>query len=95
MNRIQLPVAELESLEGVLLSTDDTNPRQRVQIVLMAHRGTSLPRFRRRHRPQPARPVQRWLNAYLDGGLDRLRPRKARGAAPRFADDLDLSCASG
>ena len=28
------------------------------------------------------RTVQRWLNAYLDGGLDGLRPRKAKGHAP-------------
>ena len=27
-----------------------------------------------------SRTVQRWLNAYLDKGLDGLRPRKARGA---------------
>ncbi len=53
----------------------------------MAHRG-------RRH-PEIAadtgtsqRPAQRWLNAYLDGGQDRLRPRKAKGAAPKLADDL-------
>src|SRR4029078_5829273 len=28
------------------------------------------------------RTVQRWLNAYLDGGLAALEPRKARGHAP-------------
>src|SRR5215218_3129513 len=87
MIRIQLPVAEAESLEQVLRNTDDAKLRHRAQIVLMAHRG----------RPHPAiaadtgtsqRSVQRWLNAYLDGGLDRLRPRKAKGAAPRITADL-------
>ena len=82
MIRILLPDAALQSLERALRSTDDAKLRHRVRIVLMAHRG----------RPHPAiaadtgtsqRSVQRWLNAYLDGGLDRLRPRKARGAAPR------------
>jgi transposase len=87
MIRIQLPVAEAESLEQVLRNTDDAKLRHRAQIVLMAHRG----------RPHPAiaadtgtsqRSVQRWLDAYLDGGLDRLRPRKAKGAAPRLTEDL-------
>lgn len=32
--------------------------------------------------------MQRWLNAYLDGGLERLRPRKAKGAAPKLTEDL-------
>jgi transposase len=87
MIRIRLPEDEVESLEQVLRTTADAKLRHRVQIVLMAHRG-------RRH-PQIAadtgttqRSVQRWLNAYLDGGLDRLRPRKAKGAVPKLTDDL-------
>src|SRR3954466_8747483 len=87
MIRIQLPEDEAESLEQVLRTTPDAKLRHRVQIVLMAHRG-------RRH-PEIAadagtsqRSVQRWLNAYLDGGLDRLRPREARGAAPKLTEDL-------
>jgi transposase len=87
MIRIQLPEDEAESLEQVLRTTPDAKLRHRVQIVLMAHRG-------RRH-PEIAtdtgtsqRSVQRWLNAYLDGGLDRLRPRKAKGAVPKLTDGL-------
>src|SRR5438876_843562 len=34
------------------------------------------------------RSVQRWLNAYLDRGLDGLRPRKAPGAKPKLTTDL-------
>jgi len=38
------------------------------------------------------RTVQRWLNAYLDRGLDGLRPRKAKGAPGKIpaalADEL-------
>jgi transposase len=74
-------------LERALRTTADAKLRHRVQIVLMAHRG-------RRH-PEIAadtgtrqRSVQRWLNAYLDGGLDRLGPRKAKGAAPELTEDL-------
>jgi transposase len=87
MIRVSLPDSEVESLERVLRTTADATLRHRVQIVLMAHRG-------RRH-PEIAadtgttqRTVQRWLNAYLDGGLERLRPRKAKGAAPRLTEDL-------
>jgi transposase len=35
-----------------------------------------------------SRSVQRWLNAYLDRGLDGLQPRKALGAKPKLTPDL-------
>jgi transposase len=87
MIRILLPDAEVEALERVLRPTADGKLRHRAQIVLMAHRG-------RRHGDIAAdtgttpRSVQRWLNAYLDGGLDRLRPRKAKGATPKLTAEL-------
>jgi transposase len=87
MIRIQLPDAELESLEQVLRTTADAKLRHRVQIVLMAHRGRRHPEIATDTGTTP-RSVQRWLNAYLDGGLERLRPRKAKGAAPRLTEDL-------
>jgi transposase len=71
----------------VFRTTPDAKLRHRVQLVLMAHRG-------RRHADIAAdtgisaRSVQRWLNAYLDRGLDGLRSRKARGAAPKLTPDL-------
>ena len=34
------------------------------------------------------RSVTRWLNAYLDRGLDGLTPRKAKGAKPKLTADL-------
>jgi len=85
--RISLPDAELVRLDAVFRTTPDAQLRHRVQIVLMAHRG-------RRHAAiaadtgTTARSVQRWLNAYLDGGLDGLRPRKACGATPKLTPDL-------
>ena len=87
MIRITLPDAEAGQLEDVLQTTDDPKLRHRVQIVLMAHRG-------RRHPDIAAdtgtshRSVTRWLNAYLDRGLDGLRPRKAKGATPKLTPDL-------
>ena len=87
MIRITLPDAEVVQLQEVLRTTADPQLRHRVQIVLMAHRG-------RRHPDIAAdagtsqRSVQRWLNAYLDRGLDGLRPRKAKGATPKLTPDL-------
>jgi len=85
--RVSLSADDAGRLEEVFQTTPDTKLRHRVQIVLMAHRG-------RRHPDIAAdtgtsqRSVQRWLNAYLDGGLDRLRPRKAKGAKPKLTADL-------
>ena len=87
MIRIQLPESEAESLEQVLRTTPEAKLRHRVQIVLMAHRGRPHPEIAA-DTGTSQRSVQRWLNAYRDGGLDRLRPRKAKGAAPRLTDDL-------
>jgi transposase len=87
MIRIALPDADVRQLEQVLRTTADPKLRHRAQIVLMAHHG-------RRHADIAAdtgttsRSVQRWLNAYLDRGTDGLRPRKARGAAPKLTADL-------
>jgi transposase len=87
MIRIALPDAEVESLERVLRTTADAKLRHRVQIILMAHRGRPHPQIAADTGTSP-RSVQRWLNAYLDGGLERLRPRKAKGAAPKLTEGL-------
>ena len=87
MIRITLPDAEVGQLEEVLRTTADAKLRHPVQIVLMAHRGRRHPAIAADTGTSP-RSVQRWLNAYLEGGLDGLRPRKAKGAAPRLTPDL-------
>src|SRR3954469_24828434 len=87
MIRIRLPDDEVASLEQVLRTTADAKLRHRVQIVLMAHRGRRHPDIAADTGTSP-RSVQRWLNAYLDGGLDGLRPRKAPGAKPKLTPDL-------
>jgi transposase len=78
MIRIQLPPTEAERLDARFRSTDDRRLRDRLQIVLMAHRG----RVRQDiaadlgvHR----KTVTRWLNAYCAGGLAALQPKKAPG----------------
>jgi transposase len=87
MIRIQLPPAEVGRLEQAFRSTEDRKLRDRVQVVLLAHRG-------RKHQGIAAdlcinrRSVQRWLNAYLDRGLDGLRPRKAKGAPGKIPAEL-------
>src|SRR2546421_8030710 len=87
MIRIQLPPAEVEQLEQAFRATEDRKLRDRLQIVLLAHRG-------RKHRDIAAdlcinrRSVQRWLNAYLERGLDGLRPRKANGAPGHIPPEL-------
>jgi transposase len=76
--RIQLPPAEAERLDTVFRSTDDRKFRDRLQIVLMAHRGRARSDIAADlgvHR----KTVTRWLNAYCDAGLDGLRPKKAPG----------------
>jgi transposase len=87
MIRVHLPAADLARLDEAFRTTADAMLRHRVQIVLMAHRGrphgdiaTDLGCSRSS--------VQRWLNAYLDRGLDGLTPRKALGAKPRLTADL-------
>lgn len=87
MIRISLPDDEAERLDQLLRTTDDVKLRHRVQIVLMAHRGRPHPDIARDAATSP-RSVQRWLNAYNQGGLDALRPRKAKGAIPRLTADL-------
>jgi transposase len=78
MIRIHLPPAEAERLDALFRSTADRKLRDRLQIVRMAHRGRARQDIAADlgvHR----RTVTRWLNAYCGGGLDALRPRKARG----------------
>jgi transposase len=85
--RIQLPPVEVERLESEFRATSDRKLRDRLQIVLLAHKG-------RQHKDIAAdlavnrRTVQRWLNAYLERGLDGLAPRKAKGKASNIPTDL-------
>jgi len=87
MIRIRLPAAEAQSLEAQFRSTEDRKLRDRLQIVLLAHKG-------RKHQDIAAdlcvnrRSVQRWLNAYLERGLAGLAPGKAKGKEPGIPASL-------
>jgi len=85
--RIRLSAPQLASLERAFRATPDRQLRDRTQIVLLAHRGRPHQVIATDLGVTP-RTVQRWLNAYLDRGLDGLQPRKAPGAAPKLTADL-------
>lgn len=87
MIRVQLPPTEAERLDALFRSTDDRKLRDRLQIVLLAHRGRARQDIAADlavHR----KTVTRWLNAYAAGGLDGLRPRKAKGQPARIPPAL-------
>jgi transposase len=79
--RIQLSDREAGHLKQAFLQATDRKSHDRLQIIRLAHRG-------RPHQDIAAdlgitpRTVQSWLNAYLERGLDSLRPRKAKGREP-------------
>jgi transposase len=74
-------------LQQLFRSTADRKLRDRIQIVLLAQRGRPHHDIAQDLAITP-RTVQRWLNAYLERGLDGLRPKKAKGAVPKLTDDL-------
>src|SRR5256885_9937420 len=91
MIRIHLPPAEVERLEVGFRSTDDRKLRDRLQIVLMAHRGRARQDIAADlgvHR----KTVTRWINAYCADGLGGVQPKKARGhpakIPPALADEV-------
>jgi transposase len=85
--RIHLSEQARTRLDHEFRTTTDRKLRDRLQIIRLAAR----------HRPHhqiaedlgiTPRTVQRWLNAYLDAGLDGLRPRPRPGAKPKVTADL-------
>ena len=87
MIRVQLPAPDRNALDAEFRRTSDRKLRDRLQIVLMADRGRR-PADIAADLGVSTRTVPRWLNAYLEHGLDGLRPRKAPGAAPKVPDRL-------
>ena len=91
MIRIQLTDAEAQRLEQAFRQATDRKLRDRLQIVRLAHRNRPHQDIAQDLGVTP-RTVQRWLNAYLGGGLDGLRPRKAKGNSPaipgHMADEI-------
>jgi transposase len=85
--RVQLPATEAGRLGALFRSTDDRKLRDRLQIVLMAHRGRARQGIAADlgvHR----KTVTRWINAYCEAGIDGLRPRKAKGTPGHIPEAL-------
>jgi len=76
--RIRLPQEESQRLDQAYREETDRKFRDRIQIVRLASRDRPHKEIAE-HLAVTPRTVQRWLNAYLEGGLDGLRPRKAPG----------------
>jgi transposase len=89
--RIRLPRDEAQRLERAFRDETDPKFRDRIQSVRLASRDRPHHQIAHDLAITP-RTVQRWLNAYLDRGLDGLRPRKAKGAPGKIpatlADEL-------
>lgn len=78
MIHIHLSDREADRLEQAFLQTTERKLHDRLRIVRLAHRGRPHQEIAADLGTTP-RTVQRWLNAYLERGLDGLRPRKAKG----------------
>ena len=87
MIRVHLPPHELSLLQQTFRDTVDRRLRDRVQILLLAQRGRPHQVIAEDLGITP-RSVQRWLNTYLERGLEGLRPRWAPGAKPKLTADL-------
>jgi transposase len=84
---IQLPTAETDRLEYAFRHETDSKYRDRIQIVRLASRHRPHQDIARDLATTP-RTVQRWLNAYLERGLEGLRPRKAKGRPPGIPTEM-------
>ncbi len=87
MIHIRLPEGEAQRLEQAFRQETHPKFRDRIQIVRLAHRDRPHQQIAQDLAITP-RTVQRWLNAYLEQGLDGLRPRQARGAPSKIPADL-------
>jgi transposase len=87
MIRIRLPQEESQRLDQAFREETDPKFRDRIQIVRLAARDRPHQEIAENLAVTP-RTVQRWLNAYLEHGLDGLRPRKAPGAPGKIPADL-------
>jgi transposase len=85
--RIRLPEGETQHLELAFRQVSDSKYRDRLQIIRLACRDRPHQEIAQDLAITP-RTVQRWLNAYLEHGLDGLRPRKARGAPGKIPATL-------
>jgi transposase len=87
MIRIRLSQSDQSSLERAFRDAADRKFYDRLQIIRLAHRNRPHQDIAHDLGITP-RTVQRWLNAYLERGLEGLQVRKSPGATPKLTDDL-------
>src|SRR5262245_27837234 len=87
MIRIQLSQRERSSLERAFRNATDRKLRDRIQIIRLAHRNRPHQDIASDLAITP-RTVQRWLNAYLERGLEGLQVLKSPGGVPKLTEDL-------
>ena len=87
MIRIRLPQEETQRLDQAFRHETDPKYRDRIHIIRLACRNRPHQDIAQDLAITP-RTVQRWLNAYLDRGLDGLRPGKPKGAPARIPTHL-------
>jgi len=85
--RVRLPQEESHRLDQAYREETDRKFRDRIQIVRLAARQRPHKEIAE-HLGVTPRTVQRWLNVYLERGLDGLRPRKAPGKPAKIPADL-------
>jgi transposase len=85
--RIRLSPEESQRLDQAFRQETDPKYRDRIQIVRLASRDRPRQGIAQDLAVTP-RTVQRWLNAYLERGLDGLRPRTAKGAPGKIPAEL-------
>jgi transposase len=85
--RICLPQEESQRLDQAFRQETDPKYRDRIQIVRLACRDRPHNLIAEELAVSTST-VQRWLNAYLERGLDGLRPRKAKGAPGKIPAEL-------
>jgi transposase len=85
--RIRLPQEESQRLDQAFREEADPKYRDRIQIVRLASRDRPHEDVAAEMAVTP-RTVQRWLNAYLERGLQGIRPRKAPGKPGKIPAEL-------
>jgi transposase len=84
---IRLPEGEAQRLEQAYREETDPKYKDRIQIIRLASRDRPHKDIASDLAITP-RSVQRWLNAYLERGLDGIRPRKAPGKPGKIPAEL-------
>jgi transposase len=87
MIRLKLTKRQVLELQRVFDQTSDLKLRMRTQIILMFNRGRSRQQIMA-DAGVCDRTITRWLNIYIDRGLEGLIPKKAPGRPPAIPESM-------